>query len=110
MQDASAARAATPTPRPCWLRYFNCNPPSVSWPPIIRKDNMSKRSSSSGVLPALLATVGALGCASAVDEPTSEAEQRVQAPAVGLALEVDNGAGVPLQLQRGRTYYLNQID
>src|SRR5512138_619896 len=29
---------------------------------------------------------------------------------VGLAVEVDNATGVPLQLKRGQTYYLNQID
>lgn len=30
--------------------------------------------------------------------------------AVGLAIEVENGAGVPLEVRRGQTFYLNQID
>ena len=29
---------------------------------------------------------------------------------VGLAIEVDNGTGVPLVLRRGQRFYLNQID
>jgi hypothetical protein len=29
---------------------------------------------------------------------------------VGLAIEVDNGVGTPLQVKRGQTFYLNQID
>jgi predicted CXXCH cytochrome family protein len=31
-------------------------------------------------------------------------------PAVGLALEIDNGAGVPISVQKGRLYYVNQLD
>jgi hypothetical protein len=47
----------------------------------------------------------------AEDEPPSSELEAALGPApVGLALEVDNGVGVALQLQRGRTYYLNQID
>jgi hypothetical protein len=30
--------------------------------------------------------------------------------AVGLALEVDNGVGVPLKVKAGQTFYINQID
>lgn len=30
--------------------------------------------------------------------------------AVGLALEIDNGQGVPLRIRRGQRFYLNQID
>ncbi len=30
--------------------------------------------------------------------------------AVGLALEIDNGKGVPLQVKAGQTFYINQID
>jgi Doubled CXXCH motif (Paired_CXXCH_1) len=30
--------------------------------------------------------------------------------AVGLALEVDNGAGVPLRVRAGQSFYINQID
>jgi hypothetical protein len=33
-----------------------------------------------------------------------------RSPPIGLALEVDNGAGVPLSVKRGQTFYLNQID
>lgn len=29
---------------------------------------------------------------------------------VGLAIEVDNGVGTPLQVRRGQTFYVNQID
>jgi hypothetical protein len=29
---------------------------------------------------------------------------------VGLAIEVDNGVATPLQVERGQTFYLNQID
>jgi hypothetical protein len=29
---------------------------------------------------------------------------------VGLALEIENGQGVPLRIRRGQTFYLNQID
>ncbi len=41
---------------------------------------------------------------------TETARQASTAATVGLALEVDNGAGVPLQIKRGQTFYLNQID
>jgi len=30
--------------------------------------------------------------------------------AAGLAIEIDNGLAVPLQVKRGQTFYLNQID
>jgi hypothetical protein len=50
-----------------------------------------------------------IGCAEQLDD-VAHAEQAVGTAAVGLAVEVDNGVGVPLQLKRGQTYYLNQID
>jgi hypothetical protein len=31
-------------------------------------------------------------------------------PPVGLAIEIDNGVGQPLQIQQGQRFYLNQID
>lgn len=31
-------------------------------------------------------------------------------PAVGLALEVENGVGTPLRVQKGATFFINQID
>ena len=30
--------------------------------------------------------------------------------AIGIALEIENGTGVPLELQSGRRYYINQLD
>ena len=62
------------------------------------------------VSPAVIAAIcaGTVGCADVTDDATSE--QLLAAPAVGLAVEVDNGAGIPLQLKSGQTYYLNQID
>lgn len=43
--------------------------------------------------------------------PLGEARAGVSlATPVGLALEVDNGAGVPLKLRAGQTFYINQID
>ena len=50
-----------------------------------------------------------IGCADVVDDE-SNIEQSVAAAPVGLAVEVDNGAGIALKLKRGQTYYLNQID
>ena len=41
----------------------------------------------------------AFGCAGAAAEG-----------AVGLALEIDNGKGVPVQVKAGQTFYINQID
>lgn len=72
---------------------------------------MSRRAISSGVLSTMLVTAAASsGCTEAVEDATSHTEQALGAAAVGLAVEVDNGIGVPLQLKRGQTYYLNQID
>jgi hypothetical protein len=51
----------------------------------------------------------AFGCTDAAEE-TTEVDQSIHAAPVGLAVEVDNGVGIPLQLKRGQTYYLNQID
>lgn len=41
---------------------------------------------------------------------TSAVDERHGRAAVGLAIEVDNGVGQPLQVRRGQTFYLNQID
>ncbi|HEX5064315.1 MAG TPA: hypothetical protein VFV99_33300, partial [Kofleriaceae bacterium] len=49
------------------------------------------------------------GCTDVMDD-TGVAEQSLGGAPVGLAVEVDNGAGIALQLKRGQTYYLNQID
>ena len=38
------------------------------------------------------------------------AQGRDRATPVGLALEVDNGAGLPLAVKAGQTFYVNQID
>jgi hypothetical protein len=66
--------------------------------------------------------VGTAGCsrrrAAANDsgrEPERKLEEGQGAPpineaAIGLALEIDNGAPVPLQLKTGQIYFLNQID
>jgi hypothetical protein len=51
-----------------------------------------------------------------VQEPTESASQAVTAPTtptttpIGLAIEVENGAGTPLSVRAGQTFYLNQID
>lgn len=51
------------------------------------------------------------GCATeATTEDVAARHHGGGGDAVGLAVEVDNGAAVPLELERGRTYYLNQID
>ncbi len=62
------------------------------------------------VIQAAIAAIcaGTVGCTDAADETV--AEQHVGTSVVGLAVEVDNGVGIPLQLARGQTYYLNQID
>ncbi len=61
---------------------------------------------------AALAACAAIGCTDVVDDMNDAgvAEQAIHAAPVGLAVEVDNGVGVALQLKRGQTYYLNQID
>jgi hypothetical protein len=41
---------------------------------------------------------------------TADVAQSISNAPVGLAVEVDNGAGVALKLKKGQTYYLNQID
>lgn len=48
-----------------------------------------------------------------VEEPAAEVASAVGSlpvGAVGLAVEVDNGAGVPLSLRAGQAFYVNQID
>lgn len=54
-------------------------------------------------------------CTAAVDSPdgpvaTAESASSCGQDAVGLALQVENGAGVPLQVRAGQTFYVNQID
>lgn len=44
------------------------------------------------------------------DEALAAVEAASSAPAVGLAIEVDNGAGAPLQLRRGQRFFLAQVD
>jgi len=51
-------------------------------------------------------TVSALLCSLFL----SQASARDHDAPVGLALEVDNGAGVPLKIKAGQTFYVNQID
>ena len=41
---------------------------------------------------------------------TSEIDAASSPPSVGLAIEVENGAGVPLRLERGRRFHLAQVD
>ena len=56
-----------------------------------------------------LAGLAVTGCTT--PEDTGTAAQAVDgSPVVGLAVEVDNGNPVALQLKAGQTFYLNQID
>jgi len=50
--------------------------------------------------------MGNAGCTGAAADRTPP----TRCDAVGLALEVDNGHPVPLQLRQGQTFFLNQID
>lgn len=45
-------------------------------------------------------------------EPPADTPSRsaLTAASVGLALEIDNGAGVPVSLKKGQTFHLNQLD
>lgn len=67
-----------------------------------------------GVLVATAACTGGGGPpapAPTTDEgPAGRGSAALVNGAVGLAIEVDNGAGVPLKLRRGQKFYLNQID
>jgi hypothetical protein len=54
--------------------------------------------------------VSGAACTDAAEPEVGDEQFAVTCTPVGLALEVDNGGGVPLQLRRGQTYYLNQID
>jgi len=64
----------------------------------------------------LLAAAVVAACAGDAEPPRPEAEptasvaQALSTGAVGLALEIDNGQGVPLRVRRGQRFYLNQID
>lgn len=64
-----------------------------------------------------LAATASCSSSSAGEEPGEAASEAVAAEAsaispsaVGLALQVENGVGVPLQLRAGQTFYVNQID
>ncbi|HZH77632.1 MAG TPA: cytochrome C, partial [Archangium sp.] len=54
-----------------------------------------------------LATLALLGGAGADSAAAPRADT---APGVGLALEVENGAGVPLKVRAGQTFFINQLD
>lgn len=71
---------------------------------------MSRRTIGAAALQVAVAAacLTALGCTDDLD--SSDVELSIQAAPVGLAVEVDNGSGIALQLKRGQTYYLNQID
>lgn len=61
----------------------------------------------------MLAVAATSACSSDRASPESIAEAESAASSaqpVRLALEVDNGVGVPLQVRAGQTFYLNQID
>jgi hypothetical protein len=61
----------------------------------------------------MLAAAALSACSSdrAAPEAVGEAESAAScAQPVRLALEVDNGVGVPLSVRAGQTFYLNQID
>jgi hypothetical protein len=44
------------------------------------------------------------------DARTDQVTQAHSTSAVGLAIEIDNGEGIPLRIRRGQRFYLNQID
>ncbi|MEM9074526.1 MAG: cytochrome C [Myxococcota bacterium] len=44
------------------------------------------------------------------DVASAEEELWFSSPAVGLALEVDNGSGVPVRVRAGQRFYINQLD
>jgi hypothetical protein len=52
----------------------------------------------------------AIGSCAIEEVETEELEAATHGSAVGLAIEVDNGVGVPLVVKRGQRFYLNQID
>lgn len=69
-----------------------------------------------GTVACLLATMLAMACAGGcggVDARNTALESIAHSAtttSVGLAVEVDNGVGIALQLKRGQTFYLDQID
>ena len=76
---------------------------------------MGRRSGSSlgflGLVSIALWGSAIASCAETPDEPeTSSVEAETGQGVVGLALEVDNGTGVPLRLKKGQRFYVNQID
>jgi len=56
------------------------------------------------------ATCGADRAWTEPDETTALTQHADPRAPVGLALEIDNGVGQPLQLQQGQRFYLNQLD
>jgi hypothetical protein len=53
--------------------------------------------------------LAAAACANVADE-TGTTEDAVSAPAVGLAVEIENGVGKPLSVKARQTFWFNQID
>lgn len=62
-----------------------------------------------------LAVIAAAVCGAdeaqmAPDETSTTTQHSHAGAPVGLAIEIDNGVGQPLQIQQGQRFYLNQID
>lgn len=71
----------------------------------------------SWALASLLAAVSVLASCSgdaesglSPSEPLGERASAVVAEPVGLALQIENGAGIPISLRAGQAFYLNQLD
>ncbi|MBS2013309.1 MAG: cytochrome c3 family protein [Deltaproteobacteria bacterium] len=54
--------------------------------------------------------LGSQASAMSSDDDREDCAGIGEGPAVGLALEVSDGAGVPLSVKRGQRFYLNQLD
>ncbi len=54
-------------------------------------------------------SLAAAACADVANE-TSTTEDAVSSPAVGLAVEIENGVSKPLSVKAGQTFWFNQID
>jgi len=65
-----------------------------------------------GLVSAIATATSSITCTDMIEDPgtTEIAAESHGAQAVGLAIEIDNGVGVPLEVKRGQTFYLNQID
>ncbi|HZS35462.1 MAG TPA: cytochrome C [Polyangia bacterium] len=71
-------------------------------------ERRSQSSRRAALLTGVVVVVG-FGC-SAQFSPTGESEQALSAPARGLAIDIEDGVGVPLSVRAGQTFYVNQID